>query len=228
MKGVFVAGTDTGVGKTLVAAALLRAFAASGRRAVGMKPVASGAVVGPGGAAMWEDVVMLQRAANVEAPLEWVNPYRFLPPVAPHLAAADAGAVIDLGCVAEAYGRLGDLADVVVVEGVGGFLVPLNDREGAAEMVCRLGLPVVLVVGMRLGCINHALLTAEAVRSRGLRLAGWVANAIDPVMARFDDNLAALRARLPAPLLGVIPPQDRPDPDPDAVATLLDLRAFFL
>ena len=220
MKGVFVTGTDTGVGKTLVASALVSAFAASGRVAVGMKPVASGAVASLDGAPMWEDVVALQEAANVKAPLEWVNPYRFMPPVAPHLAANDAGVTIDLGHLAEAYGHLAELADVVVVEGVGGFLVPFNERESAADLACRLGLPVVLVVGMRLGCINHALLTAEAVRVRGLQLAGWVANAIDPAMARFDDNLDALRTRLSAPLLGVIPWQERPDPE----ATVASLR----
>jgi len=220
VKGVFVTGTDTGVGKTLVASALVSAFAASGRVAVGMKPVASGAVASLDGAPMWEDVVALQEAANVKAPLEWVNPYRFMPPVAPHLAATDAGVTIDLEHVVEACGHLAELADVVVVEGVGGFLVPFNERESAADLACRLGLPVVLVVGMRLGCINHALLTAEAVRVRGLQLAGWVANAIDPAMARFDDNLDALRTRLSAPLLGVIPWQERPDPE----ATVASLR----
>lgn len=226
MKGVFVTGTDTGVGKTLVAASLVRAFATSGRAAVGMKPVASGAVAGPGGAPMWEDVVALQEAANVQAPLEWVNPYRFMPPVAPHLAATDAGVIIDLEHVAEACGHLAELADVVVVEGVGGFLVPLNERESAADLASRLGLPVVLVVGMRLGCINHALLTAEAVRARGLQLAGWVANAIDPAMARFDDNLNALRTRLSAPLLGVIPWQERPDPGVTAASLKIHMLAL--
>jgi dethiobiotin synthetase len=167
-------------------------------------------------------VAALQAAANVVAPLDWVNPYRFLPPVAPHLAAAEAGAVIDLGRILEAFDRLAGLAEVVVVEGVGGFRVPLNEGQSTADLSRMLGLPVVLVVGMRLGCINHALLTAESVLAQGLPLAGWVANTIDPAMARFDDNLGALRSRLPAPLLGTIPWQDTPSPD--RVASLLDVR----
>lgn len=202
--GYFITGTDTGVGKTLVACALLRAFAARGRRVVGMKPVAAGATAAAGG---WrnEDVAALAEASNVQAAREWINPYLLAAPVAPHLAAATEGVAIDLGRIEQSLAHLRAVSDIVVVEGVGGFRVPLTAREDSADLAERLGLPVVLVVGMRLGCLNHTLLTEEAIGMRGLRLAGWVANRIDPGMARAADNVAALSERLGAPLLGDIP-----------------------
>jgi dethiobiotin synthetase len=210
-RGFFVIGTDTGVGKTLVAAALVYGFAGKGFKAVGMKPVAAGAEE-VAGVLRWEDVEVLKGASNLEAPPDLVNPYRFLPPVSPHLAARQAGTPIDLAHIRDAYLALAGWADRVVVEGVGGFLAPLNDRETAADLAVLLDLPVVLVVGVRLGCLSHALLTTEAVRARGLKLVGWVANRIDPSMALFDDNLATLQDRLSAPLIGVVPRLKRPDP----------------
>lgn len=202
--GLFVTGTDTGVGKTQVACGLLRAFVRRGQRAVGMKPVAAGAEPSAAGL-LNDDVVALRAAGNVEAPLAEVNPYCFAPPIAPHIAAAEAGVTVSPQRIADAYAALVARADVVVVEGAGGFLVPLNAEEDLGHLAQRLGLPVVLVVGMRLGCINHALLSAAAVRARGLELAGWVANHIDPAMARADDNVSALRQRLEAPLLARVP-----------------------
>ncbi len=210
-RGVFVAGTDTGVGKTLVSCALLHAYAAAGRIAVGMKPVAAGCEETPEGLCC-EDVTMLRQASSVQAPLELVNPYAFAPPISPHIAAEEAGQVIDLARVRRAYDALAGLAEQVVVEGVGGFRVPLGKHADTADLARRLSLPVVLVVGMRLGCLNHALLTAEAISSRGLRLAGWVANRIDPGMACFGANLESLQQRLDAPLLGVVAYMPQPDP----------------
>ncbi len=202
--GFFITGTDTGVGKTLCSAALLHALAALGVRAVGMKPVAAGADQVDG---VWinEDVTLLRAASAVDAPMEWVNPYLFREPIAPHIAAEHKGVVIDIARIVAARDALADLADVVVVEGAGGFRVPLGRGQDTADLVVRLGMPVILVVGMRLGCLNHALLTAEAIAARGLTLAAWVASRIDPAMAAYDDNLDALRARLPAPLLAELP-----------------------
>jgi dethiobiotin synthetase len=199
-RGFFVTGTDTGVGKTLVASALLQAFARRGRRVVGMKPVAAGAHEKDG---VWsnDDVEQLIAASNVAAPRDAVNPYCFAPAIAPHIAASEVNALISMKVLQAGYRRLSALADVVVVEGAGGFCVPLNDHETSADLARQLALPVVLVVGMRLGCLNHALLTAEAIRARGLALAGWVANHIDPAMAHADANVAALQARLDAPLI---------------------------
>jgi dethiobiotin synthetase len=197
-RGIFVTGTDTGVGKTFAAVALLRSLGVTGVRAVGMKPVAAG--IDPG-AAMNADVAALVAAANVAAPQAAVNPYSFPPPIAPHLAARMAGVDLDLGLIAAAYARLAASADVVVVEGAGGVLVPLGARTDMLDIAERLGLPVLLVVGIRLGCLNHALLSALAITARGLHLVGWVANRIDPAMAEIDGNLDALRGRLPAPLV---------------------------
>ena len=199
--GYFVTGTDTGVGKTRVAVALVHALRAQGMRVAVMKPVAAGCAPDVPN----EDVSALMRAANVTADVNDVNPYRFEVAIAPHIAAAQAGVRIELDRVANAFARLATGADTVVVEGAGGWRVPLNDREDMADLAVRLGLPVLLVVGLRLGCLNHALLTADAVIRSGVPWAGWIANAIDPAMARVEENLAALHDRLPGPCLGVVP-----------------------
>lgn len=199
--GFFVTGTDTGVGKTHVTCALLHATRQHGLTAVGMKPIAAGVEDdGRNG-----DVVQLLAASSIAPPLEWMNPFLYDPPIAPHIAARESGRPIDIEEIRLVYRQLGTLAEVVWVEGVGGFRVPLDPRYDTADLAQALALPVVLVVGMRLGCLNHALLTAEAVVRRGLTLAGWVANRVDPDMARFEDNLATLCARLEAPLIGVTP-----------------------
>jgi dethiobiotin synthetase len=220
-KAYFITGTDTGVGKTLVACAMLQAFVKRGGKAAGMKPVAAGCVETPAGLRC-EDVESLRATGNVAAPREWVNPYALVSPVAPHVAAEQAGVEIDLEIIDRYFRQLRDTVDVTVVEGIGGFVVPLNARQDTADMAEMLGLPVILVVGMRLGCINHALLTAQAIRQKGLRLAAWVANRIDPGMSAFDENRYALETRLAAPLLGVIPYQA--EPDPALASGLLDLN----
>jgi len=219
--GFFVTGTDTGVGKTLIACSLLRAFAARGFKAVGMKPVASGAVP-CGNGLVHDDVERLIAAGNVTAPREHVNPYCFAPPIAPHIAAEQAGVTIVLGCIERCFGALATRAQVVVVEGVGGFRVPLGPGADTAQLAARLALPVVLVVGIRLGCLNHALLTAEAIAGRGLMLAGWVANHLDPQMAAADENVRALETLIAAPLLARI--AFTATPDSAASAVLLDTR----
>ncbi len=197
----FVTGTDTEIGKTFVSCALLHAARARGLTAVGMKPVAAG-VDGNG---RNEDVEALCAASSIQLAREAINPYLFQPPIAPHIAAAEAGVVIEGKIIRNCFETLAEAADVVIVEGVGGFRVPLGPGFDAADLAVELALPVILVVGMRLGCINHALLTAEAIERRGLTLAGWVANQIQPDMARLEENIAALGERIAAPLLGRVP-----------------------
>lgn len=201
----FVAGTDTEIGKTFVACALLHALRRQGLRAVGMKPVAAG-FDADGRNEDVEQLIAASAASTVAAPRALVNPYGFAAAIAPHIAAEEEGRRIELATIVDAFAQLRARADVdaVVVEGVGGFCVPLGDEHDAADLAVALQLPVILVVGMRLGCISHALLTQQAIAARGLPLAGWVANRIDPAMARFDENLAALQARIKAPLLGVV------------------------
>ena len=199
-QGYFVTGTDTAVGKTLVACALLRAFARTGKSVVGMKPVAAGREGG-----RWADVEALANASTVQAKARIANPYAFDPAIAPHIAAELAGIGIDLETIASAHEELSRLADIVVVEGVGGFLVPLNATQTGADLAARLGLPIVLVVGMRLGCLNHALLTRRQIEASGFRCAGWVANCIFPDMPHLNGNVRALEQRLDCPLLGVVP-----------------------
>jgi dethiobiotin synthetase len=219
--GLFVTGTDTGIGKTLVACALLRALAGRGRRVVGMKPVAAGAELRDD---EWrnEDVDALAAASNVRVELAAANPYLLRLPVAPHIAAHEEGIGMELAVIERAFAALRAVTDLVVVEGVGGFRVPLAPDADSADLAVRLELPVILVVGLRLGCINHALLTAEAIAVRGLRLAGWVANRIDPQMAKADENVASLRQWIAAPFLGDVPYLAHPDPA--AVAGMLDLE----
>ncbi len=204
----FVTGTDTGVGKTHATCALLHAARCRGQTAIGMKPVAAGADANGRN----EDVDRLIAASSVAAALELVNPYCFQAPVAPHLAAAEEGMAIDFDKITGALKELRSLANLVLVEGVGGFRVPLGPTTDSADLARAFGLPVILVVGLRLGCLNHALLTFEAIRGRGLPLAGWIANCVDPAMDRWQDNVAALTERLKGPLLGVLPYQQLPDP----------------
>ena len=206
LEAYFVTGTDTEVGKTLCTAALLRVARLQGLRTVGMKPIASGCEATPEGLRN-EDA--LAHLAETSAPLPAytvVNPYAFAPAIAPHIAAAEAGVSVDLQRIAECWAALTHDRDFALLEGAGGWQVPIDDTRFFPDLAVHLQLPVVLVVGLRLGCINHALLTAQAIAARGLRLAGWVGNRIDPAFSRLDDNLAALYRHLPAPCLGVVPP----------------------
>lgn len=214
----FVTGTDTGVGKTLVSCALLHAFAAQGKRVAGFKPVAAGCDED----GQNDDAKRLRAAGNVQASYEQINPYCFPQAIAPHLAARMSGVAVEFPRILLAYRELAARADTVIVEGVGGFCVPLNDRQDSADLARQLGLPVILVVGMRLGCLNHALLTVRAIADQQLECAGWVANVLDADMPALQENIAALRERIAAPLLGVIPCQARPDER--AAAQYLDLR----
>ena len=193
--GIFVTGTDTDVGKTLAAVAMLRGLVAAGVRAVGMKPVSAGAST-PGG--INDDVLALESAGNVAAPLRDRNPFALADAAAPHLVARRAGVAIELPAIVAAYARLASVADVVVVEGAGGALVPLDDQLDVLDIARALRLPVVLVVGVRLGCLNHARLSALAIGARGLRLAGWIASHVDPAMPYADENVAWLAGDLPA------------------------------
>lgn len=227
IRGWFVTGTDTEIGKTTVSAGLLWALAQRGWRVAGYKPVAAGAQW-QAGQLVNEDVERLRAASNVALAPEEVCACLLEAPCAPHVAARAEGVAITLDALIAGAQRLASRVDWLIVEGVGGFLVPLDEAHDMGELAARLGLPVILVVGLRLGCLNHALLSAEAVRARGLRLAGWVGNAIDPTMRWRDENVATLRLRLArdfgAPCLGVVP--TLPDPSPAAVATHLDLGDY--
>jgi dethiobiotin synthetase len=204
VRGVFVTGTDTGVGKTLVASGLLHGLTRRGLRTAGMKPVATGCVRTPEGLRN-DDALCLARNASATADYAEINPYAFEPAIAPHLAATDAGVRMDLDRIAHAFNGLARRADRIVVEGVGGWRVPINERDDVADLAVRLGLPVVLVVGVRLGCLNHARLTAAAIAQSGSSWAGWVASCIDAQMPWLRENLDALEQLLPAPRLGTLP-----------------------
>ncbi len=201
MGGLFVTGTDTEIGKTVVSAALLRQLSAFGMRTLGMKPVASGAVATAAGPRS-EDAEQLIAAMSEAAAYEEVNPYLFEPAVAPHLAAAEIGVRIDFERIVEVYRSLGERAEAVVVEGVGGWLVPLDDSHTVEDLARAIDLPVVLVVGMRLGCINHALLTEQAIRGSGCRMAGWIANRHLGDYPMIEQNIETLERWMTTPLLG--------------------------
>lgn len=200
----FITSTDTGIGKTLVAAALLRRLREAGFKVAGMKPIAAGAVAGPEGPAN-DDALLLQAESSARHPYALVNPCLFEPAIAPHIAAAESGVAIDTDRIVAAHAALRASADIVIAEGAGGFLVPLDAARSCAELPALLGMEVILVVGLRLGCLNHALLTAEAIAARGLRLAGWVGNGIAADFPRREANIATLAARLSAPCLGIVP-----------------------
>ncbi len=201
----FVTGTDTGVGKTLITAALLLNARAFGLNAVGTKPVSAGCLRA-NGQLVNDDALMLQRCSSVPLDYAEINPVALEPALAPHIAARRAGITLRAAGLAAAVTRVADQGhDVLLVEGAGGWLTPLNDTETMADVAVKLGYPVILVVNMRLGCLNHALMTAQAIQSMGLSLAGWVANSTGPVMEAFDENLQALAQRLPALRLGSVP-----------------------
>ena len=207
-RGCFVTGTDTEVGKTRISAALLHWCARQGWRSAGFKPVAAGTEL-VDGVRVNDDVRTLRLAGSLPLTDAEVGPYQFDAACAPHIAAALEGRAIERSVILQAANDLAARADALVVEGVGGFCVPLGPEWDTADMAADLGLPVLLVVGLRLGCINHALLTAEAVRARGLRLVGWICNAVDATMPWADENIACLRERLwrqhQAPCLGLVP-----------------------
>lgn len=209
--GYFITGTDTGIGKTTVSCALLHAFSAQGHTVVGMKPVAAGRENG-----VWQDVEHLKAASNIKLPQALINPYAFEEPIAPHIAAQQTGVEINPQVIQQACQRLMAAADVVIVEGVGGFKVPLSvsgtveQRYDTGDLAKLLDLPVILVAGIRLGWLNHTLLTAQAIQSAGLRLAGWVANTIDPTMLQSKANIQTLTEWLDCPPLGILPYQSPP------------------
>jgi len=216
----FVTGTDTEIGKTLISAALLEAFQRRDCSTIGMKPVAAGATW-LDGVLHNEDVDLLKAASSVQAESDLIAPYLMQIPAAPHLVAALENRQISVAHIQSCYAQLIEKAEVVIVEGVGGFCVPLNAEVTTLDLAQQLALPVILVVGMRLGCINHALLTAQAIEAAGLRLAGWVANTVDPDMGYLNENVTALMERLPAPLLGRIPRMV--NPSAEQVADLIDV-----
>ena len=215
MFALYVTGTDTGIGKTLASSALLHALRGRGLRAAGMKPVASGCERIEG---EWRnaDALALQAAGEPGIAYADINPYALEHPLAPELAARDAGVEVSLLPILAAHARVADNADALIIEGVGGWAAPLSASLMQADLVRALRLPVLLVVGLRLGCLNHALLSARAIAADGAHLAGWIASHVDPDMARVEDNIEMLRARLPAPCWGVLP--HAPDADPVAMA----------
>ncbi|MFW1677500.1 dethiobiotin synthase [Pontibacter sp. JAM-7] len=217
----FVTGTDTDAGKTVVSAGLLQAGNNRQWKTLGLKPIAAGCEQTDAGLRN-SDALILQQTASVNMSYDQVNPVSFAEPIAPHIAALHEGRQLNADRVA-AYcrGALLQSADLVVIEGAGGWRVPLNNRETLAALPRSLQLPVIMVVGMKLGCINHALLTAESIARDGLQLAGWVANCIDPDMASYDENLATLKTMLRAPLLGEVPRLAQASPE--IVANYLDL-----
>jgi dethiobiotin synthetase len=197
---VFIAGTDTEVGKTRVATAMVRAFVRTGRKVAVMKPVAAGAEATPQGLRN-ADALELMAAANVTVAYPTSNPFCFPLAASPHIAARSAGTRIDPAVIEREFAQLASQAEIVVVEGAGGWLAPISDTETMGDIAVALRLPVILVVGLKLGCLNHALLTATAIRDAGLPLAGWIANHVQPRFEHAAENIALLERRLPAPLL---------------------------
>jgi dethiobiotin synthetase len=213
MKSVFITGTDTGVGKTRFSCALMRQLISQGQRVVGMKPVASGGHY-LSNKLVNEDAQELMATANVAVPYEWINPYCFEAAIAPHIAAQGAGVTISPSVILSAYQHLLEVADVVIVEGVGGWAVPINATQTMADIAAMLHLPVIMVVGLRLGCLNHAILTAQSIHASGLQSLSWVANTLDPTMLALQNNIDTLKTKLDAPLLGVMPYHNAITPAP--------------
>jgi dethiobiotin synthetase len=208
--GYFITGTDTGAGKTWATVALMRHLQRQGKAVLGMKPVASGCAP-HGGELKNADALLLQQYASFAVPYALVNPYALEPPIAPHIAARRAGVGIDFEVIGAAFRQLQAQADAVLVEGVGGWAVPLNAAQDVADLAGFLHLPVILAVGMRLGCINHARLTHRAIAASGVECRGWLAVCVEPQMTAVDENIAALQELIAAPLLGILPHRDKID-----------------
>ena len=222
-RGYFITGTDTGVGKTAVTLGLMQALQALGNTMVAMKPVAAGCEPTPGGLRN-NDALRLQQQASLELDYAQINPYAFAPAIAPHIAAEQAGVRIDIDNIINKYSDLYCMSDYVLVEGAGGWQVPLNEDETLADLALQLGLDVIMVVGIRLGCLNHALLTAAAIAAAGCTLTGWVANQLPPAPECAQENINYLKSRISAPLLGVLPIM--PVVSAGAVAENLSLSAL--
>jgi dethiobiotin synthetase len=214
--GYFITGTDTGVGKTWLTVALMRHLQGQGQRVAAMKPVASDCRL-TDGMLKNDDALLLQRYASMEIPYQLVNPYALELPIAPHIAAEKAGITIDFGVIGSAYRQLRQNSDMVLVEGIGGWMVPLSTALNVADLAAYMDLPVIIVVGIRLGCINHALLTCRAVLASAVRCAGWLASCLDPQMPALQENILALQKLLPVPLLGILPYNDAPGENENAV-----------
>lgn len=224
-RGLFITGTDTEVGKSWISAGLMTACKMQGLQVAGMKPIASGASHSGEGTLHNTDALLLQKHASQPVDYALINPYPFEPAIAPHLAAEQQGTKIHMERIIDSYRILASQADVVIVEGAGGWLAPVNEKQSMADLAVELDLEVILVVGMRLGCINHALLSAESILGRGARLLGWVANSMDIYMNRLPQNILAIQQRLAAPLLGLVPYMEYLDTE--QIAAQLDLQQIF-
>lgn len=220
-RGYFITGTDTDCGKTEITLGLMQLLQSQGHSVLGMKPVASGAVPSQGGLRN-EDAQRIRQQGSHRVDYQRINPFAYEPPIAPHLAAEQAGESIDFDRISSCYEGLSAEADRVLVEGVGGWRVPLGPERELSDLAVKLALPVILVVGLKLGCINHALLSAESILSSGVKLAGWVANVSDPGMLEPEANLESLKQRLQMPFLGLVPRMTQPTPE--AVAACLTLN----
>lgn len=207
-KGIFITGTDTGIGKTWVAAGVIRLLKEQGLHVLGMKPVATGARLTEEG---WvnDDALCLRQHSSEMLDYTTINPWVFEPAVSPHIAAAEAGCSLDVNRIAEACWALAEKTDFLVVEGVGGWEVPLNPHQSVADLAVRLGFPVILVVGIRLGCINHGVLTARAIARCPVYCAGWIANLIDPLLAYPDRNVETLKSLIECPMLAALGCEDQ-------------------
>ncbi len=203
-KGFFITGTDTEIGKTTASLTLMRAFKQNGYKVAGMKPVAAGCMISPDGLRN-DDALTLQSESSIELPYDLVNPFAYEPPIAPHIAAAQSNRPIDIETLISSYNKIAAQVDVVIVEGVGGWAVPINEHQTMADVAKALNLPVILVSGIRLGCLNHTLLTYEAIRSKSCQCAGWIANFLSENTPVSQQNIEYLKTTLPMPYIGTIP-----------------------
>ena len=203
-RGFFITGTDTEIGKTTVSVALMRALKQHGYKVAGMKPVSAGCEHTASGLRN-DDAQKLRRESSIDLPYELINPFAYEPPIAPHIAAAQSGRPIDSATITNAYEKIASQADVVIVEGVGGWAVPIDHRQTMADVAKALNLPIIVVAGIRLGCLNHTLLTYESIKAKGCQIAGWIANHLSENNPVADQNIHYLKQALPITYLGTLP-----------------------